>query len=79
MASQRSHIVVAPLPCYDEIDLARHTLISLTTVDQFGVRMGCTAIHLLMERIRDGRTKPKHHRIKPQLRIRNSSRVARPK
>ena len=61
---------------YDDIDLAQHPLISLTTVDQFGVEMGCTAIDLLMERIRDGRTKPRHHRIKPQLRIRDSTRNA---
>jgi LacI family transcriptional regulator len=59
---------------YDDIDLARHPLISLTTVDQFGVKAGKTAIDLLMERIQDGRTDPKHHRIKPRLRIRNSSR-----
>jgi len=59
---------------YDDIDLARHPLISLTTVDQSGVKTGKIAIDLLMERIRDGRTTPKHHRIKPKLRIRNSSR-----
>lgn len=62
---------------YDNIDLAAHPLISLTTVDQFGVEMGRTAIDLLMERIRDNRTNPKHHRTKPQLRIRKSSRPVR--
>ena len=62
---------------YDNIDLAGHPLISLTTVDQFGVEMGRTAIDLLMERIRDNRTSPKHHRTKPQLRVRNSSRPPR--
>ncbi|HEY5842764.1 MAG TPA: LacI family DNA-binding transcriptional regulator [Mycobacterium sp.] len=60
---------------YDNIDLAAHPLISLTSVDQFGVQMGKTAIDLLMERIRDGRSDPKHHRIDPELRIRNSSRA----
>ena len=63
---------------YDNIDLARHPLISLTSVDQFGFEMGMTAIDLLMERIRDGRTQPTHHRIDPQLRIRDSSRAVRP-
>lgn len=59
---------------HDDIDLARNPLISLTTIDQLGVKAGKTAIDLLMERIRDGRTTPKHHRIQPKLRIRNSSR-----
>jgi LacI family transcriptional regulator len=59
---------------YDNINLAGHPLISLTTVDQFGVEMGVTAIELLMERIRDERGSPRHHQIDPQLRIRNSSR-----
>jgi LacI family transcriptional regulator len=58
---------------YDDIDLARHPLISLTTVDQFGHEMGVAAVQLLMERIRDGRRTPKHHRLDPQLRIRRSS------
>lgn len=62
---------------YDGIDLARHPHISLTTVDQFGVEMGVAATELLMERIRDGRRTPKHHRLDPQLRVRNSSRPIR--
>lgn len=62
---------------YDNIDLARHPLISLTTVDQFGVETGEAAIELLMERIRDGRSSPRHHRIDPLLRIRGSSRAIR--
>lgn len=64
---------------YDGIDLARHPLISLTTVDQFGVEMGVTATELLMERIREGRRIPKHHRLHPQLRVRRSSRPYRPR
>src|SRR5207237_10103715 len=61
---------------YDNIDLAAHPLISLTTVDQFGRNMGVLAIELLMERIRRERTTPKHHQITPELRVRNSSRRA---
>ena len=62
---------------YDNINLAGHPLISLTTVDQFGFEVGVTAIDLLMERIRDGRRSPRHHQLDPQLRIRNSSRPIR--
>jgi DNA-binding LacI/PurR family transcriptional regulator len=39
--------------------------------------MGRSAIALLMERIRDGRTQAVHHRIDPELRIRGSSKAAR--
>lgn len=62
---------------YDNIELARHPLVSLTTVDQFGVSMGMAAIELLMERIRDGRTSPTYHRVDPELRVRGSSRPPR--
>lgn len=62
---------------YDNIILAGHPLISLTTVDQFGVEMGMAATELLLERIRDGRRSSKHHQFDPQLRIRNSSRPLR--
>jgi LacI family transcriptional regulator, galactose operon repressor len=61
---------------YDNIPIADHPLISLTTVDQFGVEMGTTAIELLMNRIRDGRTSPQHHETQPELRIRRSSKPA---
>lgn len=63
---------------YDNIDLAGHPLISLTSVDQFGLDMGKTAIELLMQRIRDDRTEAIHHRIQPALRIRRSSKPVRP-
>ena len=62
---------------YDDIELAGHPLISLTTVDQFGIELGGAAIALLMERIRDGRRTPKHHQVAPRLRVRNSSRPIR--
>jgi LacI family transcriptional regulator len=61
---------------YDNVDLAGHPLISLTTIDQFGPEMGVLAIELLMERIRHGRSTPTHHQMVPQLRIRNSTRKA---
>ncbi|MGB8021417.1 MAG: substrate-binding domain-containing protein [Candidatus Nanopelagicales bacterium] len=57
---------------YDNIGLAIHPLISLTTVDQHGVEAGRVAIELLMERI-SGRTEPKHESFTPELRIRQSS------
>jgi LacI family transcriptional regulator len=46
----------------DNINLAGHPLISLTTVDQFAFEMGAAAIELLKERIRDGRS-PRHHQF----------------
>lgn len=59
---------------YDNIDLAGHPLVSLTTVDQFGGEMGVAAVEALMERIRDDRESPRHIRFDPELRIRTSSR-----
>jgi LacI family transcriptional regulator len=63
---------------YDDIPIASHPLISLTTVDQFGVAMGATAIELLMNRIRDGKTTPQHHETQPALRVRRSSKPMLP-
>lgn len=57
---------------YDNIALASHPLVSLTTVDQSGTEAGHTAIRLLMERI-SGRTEPRHECFQPTLRIRRSS------
>lgn len=57
---------------YDNIELASHPLISLTTVDQRGVEAGQLASELLMERI-SGRTEPRHECFTPELRIRQSS------
>ena len=59
---------------YDNIDLARHPLISLTTVDHFGVDMGMAATALLMERIRDGRRTTSNISFDPQLRVRSTTR-----
>ncbi|ROS61142.1 LacI family transcriptional regulator [Frigoribacterium sp. PhB160] len=58
---------------YDNIELASHPLVSLTTVDQYGVKIGATAIELLMDRIRETPTEPRHVELDPMLVIRNSS------
>lgn len=58
---------------YDDMDLARHPLLSLTTVDQFGERLGAEAIDLLMERIAGTRSEPRHITITPELRVRSST------
>jgi LacI family transcriptional regulator len=60
---------------YDDIRMSGHPLISLTTVTQFGETMGQMAIELLLERIRDGRTGPRHLELQPELRVRSSSRA----
>jgi LacI family transcriptional regulator len=62
---------------YDDIDLAGHPYVSLTTVDQFGSAMGRAAATLLLERIGDGRTEPRSHQTLPELRVRDSTRPAR--
>ncbi|MGC5170659.1 LacI family DNA-binding transcriptional regulator [Microbacterium sp. DT81.1] len=62
---------------YDDIRMAGHPLISLTTVSQFGELMGQAAIDLLMERIRTGRTTPRHRELQPELRVRSSTQRAK--
>ncbi|HSO68545.1 MAG TPA: LacI family DNA-binding transcriptional regulator [Arachnia sp.] len=62
---------------YDDIRMAGHPLVSLTTVAQFGESMGGVAIDLLMERIKSGRTTPRHRELQPELRVRSSTRPAR--
>ncbi|WP_255954938.1 LacI family DNA-binding transcriptional regulator [Streptomyces odontomachi] len=57
---------------YDNIDLAGHPAISLTTVDQSGTEMGRQAITMLLERIA-GRTEPRRHTITPVLHVRRST------
>ena len=59
---------------YDDIHIARHPLVSLTSVDQFGGRIGAAATELLLDRIQTGRTTPRHVRFKPELRVRKSTR-----
>ncbi|WP_350350036.1 LacI family DNA-binding transcriptional regulator [Agromyces sp. G08B096] len=58
---------------YDDIELAAHPAISLTTVDQDGERMGERAIELLLERIKDGRSAPERYSVTPRLRVRGST------
>lgn len=58
---------------YDDIYLAGNPLISLTTVNQDGVRMGKLAAQLLMERISGERTESKIEVVIPELVVRGST------
>ena len=58
---------------YDDIDLAAHPLIGLTTIRQFGKQMGRKAVDLLLERIEDGRDSANQLTITPKLVTRLSS------
>lgn len=58
---------------YDDVPLAAHPLISLTSVDQAGERMGALAVGMLLERIA-GRTEPRNELFSPELRVRRSTR-----
>jgi LacI family transcriptional regulator len=60
---------------YDNTDLAKHPLLSLTSVDQSGVEMGATAVTMLLERI-GGRTQRRQHVVTPTLRVRRSTSAA---
>lgn len=60
---------------YDDIDIASHPAISLSTVNQSGEEMGREAIRLLLERI-GGRVDPTNLRVEPALKKRRSSRPA---
>ena len=57
---------------YDNVELARHPLVSLTTIDQCGTDAGRTSIRLLLERI-NGRTDPRHVYFQPELVVRRST------
>ncbi|SDC95490.1 LacI family DNA-binding transcriptional regulator [Glycomyces harbinensis] len=63
---------------YDDIEIAAHPNLSLTTVDQDGERMGALAVELLLERIA-GRAEPRHEVIRPELIVRSSTRPPRPR
>jgi len=63
---------------YDDIAIASHPFISLTTVNQHGFAMGEEAVRLLMERINSGRTEANHPQLHPQLMIRRSTRPLGP-
>ena len=58
---------------YDNVPLAAHPAISLTSVDQQGEAMGARAVELLLERIR-GRTDALHEMFTPSLQVRGSTR-----
>lgn len=60
---------------YDDVEIAGHPAISLTSLDQAGVAMGERAVRLLLERV-EGRTEPIHHTVEPILRVRRSSQPA---
>lgn len=57
---------------YDDIALAGHPAIGLTTIDQHGWRIGAEAVELLLERVR-GRVEPRHTMLEPELRVRTST------
>ena len=58
---------------YDNIELASHPLVSLSTVNQYGEKTGEAAVELLLERIEQSRAEPRHVRLNPELIVRGSS------
>jgi LacI family transcriptional regulator len=58
---------------YDDVPIAVHPRISLSSVDQQGELMGGRAVEMLLERLK-GRTEALHEIYAPRLRIRGSSR-----
>lgn len=63
---------------YDDIDLAAHPHISLTSINQSGTQMGVIAVRLLLERIA-GRTEAVHEVVAPKLMARGSSAPPEPR
>lgn len=57
---------------YDDVAIAGHPLVSLTSVDQHGGEVGRLAIRQLLERI-GGRAEPRTIELAPTLRIRGST------
>ena len=57
---------------YDDTEIAAHPLVSLTSINQSGTRMGEITVRLLLERIA-GRTEPVHEVITPKLMTRTST------
>lgn len=58
---------------YDDVPIAAHPALGLTTVHQPGGEMGARAIALLLERV-GGRTEAVHEVFAPELRVRTSTR-----
>jgi len=61
---------------YDDVPMAAHPKVSLTSVDQKGQQMGARAIEMLLERLQ-GRTEALHETFDPTLRIRGTTRPPR--
>lgn len=57
---------------FDDIPIASHPMISLTSVDQQGYAIGQEAIRLVLERI-DGRTEPVRLQMATELKVRRST------
>jgi len=57
---------------YDDTEIAAHPLVSLTSINQSGTRMGEIVVRLLLERIA-GRTEPVHEVITPKLMARKTT------
>ena len=57
---------------YDDPEIAAHRVVSLTSVNQSGTRMGEIVVRLLLERIA-GRTEPVHEVITPKLMARKTT------
>lgn len=57
---------------YDDIPVASHPLVGLTTITQFAQQQGRTIGQLLLSRIA-GRSEPVHEVITPELRVRQST------
>ena len=72
LADRQVDGIVAISPRVDNIPIARHPLVSLTSVDQSGVLMGREAARLLLERLA-GRTEAVQSQIEATLRERRSS------
>lgn len=58
---------------YDDISLSHIPRIALTTVAQPSVKIGRTAVQLLIERIEEGRSEPRHIVLPPRLVVRGTS------
>lgn len=57
---------------YDDVPIARHPLVSLSSVDQSGITLGREAVRLLLERLA-GRTESVLYEAEAVLRVRRSS------
>jgi DNA-binding LacI/PurR family transcriptional regulator len=58
---------------YDNAWLAGLQHISLTTIDQPRHQLGATAVELLIERLDEGRTDPRHLVLSPSLMVRSTT------